>query len=306
MTLSLTCACGARLEIDDKFAGKVIQCPDCNRSLNTAPPLPEPTATSGYAIASYLLALLGAFTLVGTVAAIVCGVLAQRHIRRRPEEIGGRRLAKAGIILGSVFTLVTLVMLCTTDFLRLDGLVRTVEWAGQMDYTPDEWQAVSQTDGIDAGRSAQIKRPSASWGRLTYKRKDAPQADNLVLANLWEDAYIICLTKWVEPGQTLESCRQEGQQRLLQSELFTRILGRTHANSPPLTGQDRDRKQLPGTETQEFLLDIRLGGVDRTFLVRVLRDGTWLTIVAGGTRQSRFARLQPELVQALDSYKAEK
>ena len=83
------------------------------------------------------------------------------------------------------------------------------------------------------------------------------------------------------------------------------VLPAVTTKTPP-AGQDRDRKQLPGSETQEFLFDIRLGGVDRTFVVRVLRDGTRLNIVAGGTRKNRFARLEPEFRKALDSYKMEK
>jgi hypothetical protein len=71
-------------------------------------------------------------------------------------------------------------------------------------------------------------------------------------------------------------------------------------------GQDRERKQLPGTEIQEFLLDVRLAGVDRTFLVRVLRDGNRLYVVAGGARKSRLPRLQPEIAKALDSFSMEK
>ena len=59
MTLSLTCACGALLEVDDKFAGHTIHCPDCNRPINTAPPVPNPPFTSGLALASMLLALVG-------------------------------------------------------------------------------------------------------------------------------------------------------------------------------------------------------------------------------------------------------
>src|SRR5580692_8101012 len=98
MPLSLTCICGARLDIDDKFAGQVIHCPDCNRSLNTVASAPEPAQTSGYALASLLLALTGAFTLVGTVAAVVCGTMGLAHIREAPERIGGKRIAQAGII----------------------------------------------------------------------------------------------------------------------------------------------------------------------------------------------------------------
>ena len=87
---------------------------------------------------------------------------------------------------------------------------------------------------------------------------------------------------------------------------ISKTLGRTSAATPPPAGQDRERKQLLGSDTQEFLYDIRLGGHDWTFVIRVLRDGTRLNVVAGGTRKSRFARLQPDLVKALDSYKMEK
>src|SRR5579859_5391625 len=42
MAISLTCSCGARLEIDDKFAGQAIPCPDCQQPLNTAAATPVP------------------------------------------------------------------------------------------------------------------------------------------------------------------------------------------------------------------------------------------------------------------------
>src|SRR5438477_8196278 len=87
MTLSLTCACGARLEIDAKFVGQTIHCPDCNRQLETGSPAAKPAHTSGYALASLVLALAGAFTLAGTVAAIVCGALGLKQIRQAPTQI---------------------------------------------------------------------------------------------------------------------------------------------------------------------------------------------------------------------------
>ena len=305
MSLSLTCACGALLEIDDTFAGKKINCPDCNRPLNTVPPAPAPTQTDGYALASFMLATIGAFTVVGTLAAIVCGILALRRIRQAGAPVGGKRFAQAGIALGVGFTLITLAALWTCDFLKVDGLLRTIESAGTIEYAPRDEVPIELSGGFDA-RSGTITRPSAAWGRLTYKDPNKEKTDDLVLVNLREDAYIICLSKWLEPGQTLESCRQEGEQRFLQSDLVTKTLGRTSAATPPPAGQDRQGQQLPGSDTQEFLYDIRLGGHDWTFVIRVLRDGTRLNVVAGGTRTNRFARLQPELIKALDSYKMEK
>src|SRR5262245_37908739 len=82
MTLSIKCACGVPLEFDDSFAGKQINCPDCQRPL-TIPQANQATArTCGFALASLLLALVGAFTLVGTVAAVVLGAVALVRMRR--------------------------------------------------------------------------------------------------------------------------------------------------------------------------------------------------------------------------------
>ena len=82
MPLSLTCSCGAKLEIDDKFAGKVIPCPDCHRELSTAPKVVQANLTSSFALAGLPLALIGAFTVVGPVLAIICGLIGLRHISR--------------------------------------------------------------------------------------------------------------------------------------------------------------------------------------------------------------------------------
>jgi hypothetical protein len=182
-----------------------------------------------------------------------------------------------------------------------------LESAGKIEYAPVDLVPIESAGVFDPAQAGTIKRPSAAWGRLTYKDPNKDKTDDLVLVNLWEDAYIVCLTKWLDGNdQTLENCRLEGQLRFLQSELVTKILGRTSTSALPQSGVDRERKQLPGTETQEFLLDLRLGSVDWTFLIRVLRQGPRLNIIAGGTRHNRFARLQPDFVKALDSYKMDK
>src|SRR5262245_54720515 len=108
MTLAINCTCGAHLELDDRFAGQTIQCPDCQKVLQ-APPLTSPLMrTSGLALASLILALVGAFTVIGTLAAVVVGVLALRQIAKRPEQLRGRRFALAGIGAGAFLTAVSL------------------------------------------------------------------------------------------------------------------------------------------------------------------------------------------------------
>src|SRR5439155_924587 len=137
MPFPIVCECGARLEIDEKFAGQTIACPDCSRPLLTPVPPKPPAKTSGLALASFLCALIGAFTIVGTVAAMVCGVLALRGIKRAAEPLGGRNLARAGLILGGVFTLLSVAAFLSMERFGLDGLLRSLEMAGRIEYSND-------------------------------------------------------------------------------------------------------------------------------------------------------------------------
>src|SRR5262245_33563958 len=122
MTLSLTCACGARLDIDDKFAGQQINCPDCQRALQA--PVREPIKrTSGLALASIVLALIGAFTIVGTVAAVVVGILALLQLANHGDRLAGRGYAIAGIVFGVLFTGGTLFAISSLELFGLTSLM---------------------------------------------------------------------------------------------------------------------------------------------------------------------------------------
>src|SRR5438445_223581 len=107
MTISLKCGCGVPLEVDETFAGQKITCPDCQRSLTVPKPEPPGLQTSGFALASLTVALLGAFTILGTLAAMVLGWLGLRAIKEAPEKLGGRNYAVAGIVLGATLTFLT-------------------------------------------------------------------------------------------------------------------------------------------------------------------------------------------------------
>lgn len=63
-----------------------------------------PSATSGKAMASLILALLGitCLWLLGGIPAIIFGILARRDIRKSGGRISGDGLATAGIILGAI------------------------------------------------------------------------------------------------------------------------------------------------------------------------------------------------------------
>jgi len=87
-----------------------LQCRNCQRWLDPsldstlnadAPPLVlPPRTTSGLAIASLMCGIFGIGP--GSIAAVILGHLALRQIRRDPFRLTGKRMAKAGIVLGWV------------------------------------------------------------------------------------------------------------------------------------------------------------------------------------------------------------
>src|SRR6516164_8034723 len=102
MPLSLICACGARIELEDALAGQEVACPECQQPLKApaGDAQAQPMRTSGLAIASLVLAVTGAFTVVGTLAAVVLGLAAVGFILRRRDRLAGLGYAVAGIAIG--------------------------------------------------------------------------------------------------------------------------------------------------------------------------------------------------------------
>jgi hypothetical protein len=84
--------------------------------------------TSGLAIASLVLSLIFCLPLIGSVLSIVLGVVALSKIDRNPQELSGRGLATAGIIVGvvSLFITIMFVSACMKTYRRVDPLVENV------------------------------------------------------------------------------------------------------------------------------------------------------------------------------------
>jgi len=297
MSISVTCSCGARLEIDDKFAGKSVPCPDCQRPLNTtvaeqARELP----VSGLAITSLVLATAGALTVLGSLAAVGVGIAAMRQIAREPKRFSGINIARAGTILGGVFTLVVLAALMSNDAFGVDALLRVFRHASDLDYKtgPGGQLTISQTNG---DHNFLLQRPSSSWGKLKTKGDDK---DLLMLVNLRSDAHLVCMSIAAEDKQ---GALDKAADRFRQSDLF-RYLGRsgdTNAQSPEL-----EAKKVPENDS-ELTVDVRLGGYDRTFLLRVVKmqKGGDMFLLAGGARKGRFGRTVDEIRRSFDSFKIE-
>ena len=72
-----------------------------------------PRQTSAMAVASLIMGILGwtALPFIGSVAAIITGHLARAEIRRRPLELEGDGMALAGLILGWIIVIGSLLAL---------------------------------------------------------------------------------------------------------------------------------------------------------------------------------------------------
>jgi len=303
MTLSLTCSCGARLEIDDKFAGQTISCPDCEQSLQAPAVARLPLRTSGFAVASFVLALVGAFTVVGTLLAVALGLFALVDIKRHRDRLAGRSYAIAGIALGVVLTGLSLFAYLSFELFGLDSLMREPQWAGKLDYS-GPLEIIRTKEGFA------ITRPSAKWG--LYNDPQFQFANwvvrlDLLLVNVAEDGYLVCWPEIVPNHWSLERCREKALEDFRGGDLTagpTRGKGNLRAAHFEVS-RVQHLPTVNDTESVEMLVDKNLGGQRRTYIVRVLKKqgDDQMYLVAGGTSQHRFARLEPQLRKGLDSFR---
>ena len=321
MPLSLICDCGARFEVEDALAGQTVACPECQQPLK-APAGRRPTLrTSGFALASFLLAVVGAFTVVGTAAAVVLGALAVVAILRDRERLAGLGFAAAGIVLGLVFTTLTLWALTTGELFGLDSNMRRFQMADQLEPTDPKAPLEIKQSGFS------LTRPSWKWAKAK-----AGFQYLLIEPLLRKDAVLLLvrpdLNAFVDVQAEASGHIASFEDVLLQqlrpaSDPAALFKG---PNAPPngQGGDDPDEPQaLPVTDVQvverknnlpaddanvedaaERTLELKLAGKRWTVLARAFqaRDGK-LYIVRAYTETARFARIKDELVQMLDGFK---
>ncbi|MCI0684170.1 MAG: hypothetical protein L0Y71_18835 [Gemmataceae bacterium] len=293
MPISLKCTCGARLDIDDKFAGQTIPCPDCNKPLvaEPAPPPAQPaTSTSGLAVLSLLLALIGAFTVVGTLAAIACGAVAYRRVTRRGSTVGGARLAQAGMILGAGFTVIAIAAYASAGLFGIDSVLRQYVWRGKLQYP--ESLTVTKSRGFDDPYG--IDRPAAAWGVVHGQTEN----DMLMLVNPREDAYILWLSDTLgQDDEDADSLRARALS-VFRSSNLAKMIGR-------MPDMQSDSSKERGIDDARFEFDTVLGGIPRTFVFRLEQRHRHLNVLIGGARTHDFERLKEQFDAALGSFKQE-
>ncbi|MBI2806146.1 MAG: hypothetical protein HYX68_14285 [Planctomycetes bacterium] len=308
MPVSVTCQCGAKLEIDEKFLGKEVLCPDCQRPLPTkapaAPPpleLPDHKRTSGLAVLSLSLSLVGAF-LGGGIAGIVVGLFAIKEIAAKPGKLQGLNLARAGIITGAVGTFLLLASLVSPYVFGVDEFLRLLTYGRGVNRNLKDPIVVPVGNG-----EISLKRPSSGrWGIYTppIRQNTAFQSDPLLLINTADDAFIAC--------QDIDINLDDRNEATLMAKVLDRVrksallnivggLGRNEAPEPTVV----EKKALTPEGLQEIILDIRLGGHERRLLVQYsTKDRIKAFIRVGCARRSLFERVEKDFREAFAEFRA--
>jgi hypothetical protein len=290
MALSLSCACGAGFEVEDTFAGQAIACPDCGAALRVPLPRPPQLRTSGWAVASVVLALVGAFTVVGTAIAAVFGAIALASIARHRDRLSGAGYAVLGIVLGAGLTVVTGFAFSRGEVF---DRIRERASAGEVDRT-GPMEVVRPRDGYA------ITRPSPAWGVATPAfAEEMKVGDDLLLANPARNAFLE-VSRQNAGRQTLDQFRE----RFLDGYRGADNDDPMHFSHFSLR-QTRRLPPLDGAEVMEVVFDVKLLGQSLTYQVRLVKPaaGTAVYAVLAWTHKRRLEQIEPEVRRALDSFR---
>jgi hypothetical protein len=303
----LTCACGARFEVDDSLAGQEVLCPECQQPLQAPAAARLPRVTSAWALASVLLALIGAFTVIGTIVAVLLGFVALVSIARHRDRVTGAGFAVFGICMGCLFTVLTVVALKADDIFGLESWLREQTLEAKID-TSGPPEVVQGIKGFA------ITRPSENWGQVRGQDSGDPavgrfQNDlDLLLTPRARPAYVDVRSLPVGAFRTLE----QGAREILadfEMERRPRNPFDDDDDDVPLGARvrplgERPLKTKDGMEGREVEAEVRCAGKPWLFLIRLYRRGNGRVYVvrAYGPRRG-FAEIRTELEKSLDSFR---
>jgi hypothetical protein len=302
----LTCSCGARFDVDDSLAGQEVLCPECQQSVKAPDASRLPRVTSGWALASVVLALIGAFTVVGTVVAAVLGVIALVSIARQRDHVAGTGFALFGICLGVLFTVLTVVALNAGDLFSLESWLHERTLARKLDTS-------GPLEIVQAIKGFAITRPTEKWGQVQDNESDDPDVgafqENLDLLLLRMKWHSFIDVRVLPPG--LFGTLDQWQKEIL-AEFETR-----HQPRNPFEDDDAfpnavrvrqlRQQRLPpkdGMEGREIEVEVRSAGKPWQILVRLYRRGNGnVYVVRAYGPKRRFSEVRDELEIALDSFR---
>jgi hypothetical protein len=310
--------------VEDALSGQEVSCPECQQPVKAPAAGRQPPRTSGYALASVVLALTGAFTVVGTVAAVVLGGLALTSIARSRGRLSGAGFAVFGIVAGTVFTFLTVLALSRNEIFGLDGWVRERTLAGQVDTS-----GPLEVDRRDQGYT--IARPSERWGRVRGNATDEPalgevQRDlDLLLLNVRRYAYVDVRVDTKDNHLSLDAYREQVILKELRGGARDKVREPRFGpedddedfrwdpvSRASVIGEVRPAPHMGEWQGQEVEVKLERGGQRWWFLVRVYRKGGGFDgrdpvyVVRGYTPWRQQQRNRAELERALDSFRIER
>jgi hypothetical protein len=299
MSLSLSCPCGARFEVEESFAGQTISCPECQQPVQAPLAARSDVRTSGLALASAVSALVLGFTGIGALLAVVLGFVALISIRRHRNEIAGTGYAVFSIVWGLFFTGLFAFALSRGEVFGIDDVVRERFLNEQVD----------RTGPLEVRRPEQgfsITRPSPRWG----------VAKGRMLRDEWPNADVVLV-------QSSKAVSVEVSSELNAADIddFRKEIIRRFRKKPALDDDDDDFQPRPwaptvsirhdrrlpdidGAERAELLLDVTQDRESSTHFVRLVRTPAGkMYIIDGRAPRNRYSALESEIRKAIDSFR---
>lgn len=302
-----TCPCGAHFEVDDSLAGQEVFCPECGQSIKARDAERQPRLTSGWALSSILLALIGAFTVVGTLVAVILGIIALVSIARRRDRVTGAGFAMFGICLGILFTVLTLVALNASDpfglgtWLRERSLAQNIDTSGPLEV-------------VQAFAGFAITRPTEKWGQVPDQDSGDPAVGgfqeqlDLLLMQMARHAFIDVRTLPVGPFRALDKCEADILREFEAQHRPRNLLDDDDEDFHPAVRVrrlgERRLDSKDGMEGREMEVEVLCAGKPWHFLIRLYRHGNGrVYVVRAYGPKRRFAEVRSELETALDSFR---
>lgn len=302
MALALTCACGNRFEVDETFAGRLVQCPECQDSVKAPITASVPLRTSGFAITSVICALLLGLTVIGPVLAVLFGVLGLISIARHRDRVTGAGYATFGIVAGLAFAGISVIAFTKAEV--FEGM-RTRLLLGKID-TTGPMEVVVSGDGIA------ITRPTVHWGVASLE----------VVKKLGGD-YALVL---IEPGQdSYLGVQAQPQNELTVAAYRDSVLEQFRSEAMPHWPNNDDVKMrdfvllskrdvtMPGAAAAAFtateaVFNVRLLQQPVTFQIRFLKETSTsrLFAIRAWCSRRRYEKMEPEFRKAMDSFRTVK
>lgn len=311
MPISLICACGARIELEDALAGQEVACPECQQPLKAPAGTgqSQPIRTSGFALASLVLAITGAFTVVGTLAAIALGLVAIGTILYRREHVAGLGYAVAGIAIGLVFTALTILALFAGEPLSFTNYWHEREMAPYVDTT-------GPSEVVKNGWA--ITRPSEQWGVAAnimvadefaklFLVKSTP---DLLLVQIKHHAYIDVLAT-PDGGKRLQNYMDEylSDYQSLDDNPWVDQQGKDEGLMRVSNGKFRRRPSPvaapPGCTALDAEMDVTVAGQPWVMKVRMFHSANTkeFYILRAYTPRRNFSENKNDFEKALDSFR---